>query len=145
MQKKNLDQDIENVCTSVCQSVLNQSNISKEIIIKKELYEWGKTQPEENKGNVEIAKQRILACYKNNECELDLSHLNLTSVPNSVLQKLGNLTSLNLSYNQLSSLDRTGLINLRSLYLNNNQLSLFDGTGLINSPYAKSQKIFLKR
>ena len=43
---------------------------------------------------------------------------------------LSSVTSLNLSNNQLTSFDGTGLSSVTALFLHNNQLTSFDGTGL---------------
>jgi Leucine-rich repeat (LRR) protein len=51
----------------------------------------------------------------------------------------GDVTSLNLYNNQLTSFDGTGLSSLIELYLSNNQLTSFDGTGLSGLTYLDLQ------
>jgi hypothetical protein len=55
----------------------------------------------------------------------------------------GDVTTLNLQSNQLTSFDGTGLSSLTSLNLNNNQLTSFDGTGLsgLNELYLSDNQL----
>ena len=52
------------------------------------------------------------------------------SVTNGGTTRSGNITILNLTYNQLTTFSGTGLSSLTGLYLGNNQLTTFSGTGL---------------
>jgi internalin A len=70
------------------------------------------------------AEQRIQKALQSGAVELDLSNLELTTVPDAITQ-LTNLQKLDLSHNQLTSLsdEIAQLTNLQKLYLSNNQLT----------------------
>ena len=79
-----------------------------------------------NKTNIITAQRRILAAFKTNATLLDLSNLNLYSLPNCIGQ-LSALTELDVYDNQLTALpDSIGkLSNLTKLFIGHNQLSSF--------------------
>ena len=82
-----------------------------------------------------IAKNRILECFVNKSCILDLSNLNLKSLPTEI-SSLDSLNFLNLEHNQLTNLPPTfGLLsNLKVLHLEHNQLTNLPPTfGLLSN------------
>ena len=58
----------------------------------------------ESTGDITTAKVRIIECFKNNSTNLDLSCLDLSSIPSDVFENLPQLTILNLSSNELTTL-----------------------------------------
>ncbi len=76
------------------------------------------------KHNITEAKKRILKCIKNQEKLLDLSNLNLTSLPESILKFLYYIHKLNLNSNQLKSLPNgiCHMTDLLKLNVANNQI-----------------------
>ena len=74
----------------------------------------------------------IIPCLSDGTVSGDLTYLDLTGNQITSFDGTG-LTSLfvlNLQANQLTSFDGTGLTSLVDLYLNSNQITSFDGTGL---------------
>ncbi len=96
---------------------------SKLELLDEGLQEWCNKGPPEEYKNRLIAAKRILECYATKNNELDLSMLDLTSLPPEIGQ-LGELTHLNLSNNNLiilpPQIDQLG--QLTSLDLSYNHL-----------------------
>src|SRR3990167_1118356 len=75
-------------------------------------------------GNIEEAKRRIIGCFRGRNTDLDLSGLELDSLPD--LSQLTFLQSLNCSSNQLRSLDVSQCPALQTLNCVSNQLGSLD-------------------
>lgn len=88
------------------------------------LDKWIATKPKENYEDRQEAKKRILKCYWNNNTNLYLQNLNLTTLPDCI-GNLSNLTYMTVRYNRLSSLpDSIGsLPNLTHLNLACNEFT----------------------
>ena len=90
--------------------------------LEKGLAEWKQTQP--NIDNANKAVERILSAYIDRKSKLNLSHLELSSLPAEIGQ-LTQLRKLNLSYNSLNTLppEIGQLCQLTRLNLDDNKLS----------------------
>lgn len=102
------------------------SRIFEEVPFKESLQNWC----EEKKGTPEYdfrqqARERIIQCYRNRERSLDLSHLQLSSVPADAISSLTHsLEFLNLSDNQITDPQIMMLGKLKKLDLHHNQIRM---------------------
>ncbi len=92
--------------------------------VKQELALWVKKQGR-NRHNARIAESKILEAFEKNLTSLDLSGLEMTSIPSVITEKLLNLTHLNLSGNQLRELPDSiaNLSNMIELNVSYNRLT----------------------
>ncbi|WP_224653449.1 NEL-type E3 ubiquitin ligase domain-containing protein [Pectobacterium versatile] len=113
-------------------------NAAQELIT---LHEWVCASPHEEAENRDIAAQWIRACWKDNGTSLNLESLELTTLPDTLPQKLKRLdvsnnqlttlpnslppgiTRLNANYNQLATLPDSLPSGIITLYVSNNQLT----------------------
>jgi Leucine-rich repeat (LRR) protein len=115
-------------------------NLAKDILIGK-LEVWVNEALEGEKSARLTARRRIQEVFENNFASLNLSSLNLTTIPANIFCYLINLTSLNLSGNLLDGLPEgvfNGLIKLENLNLSNNDLCMLPErvfNGLTNLEY----------
>lgn len=113
--------------------------------MKERLDAWVKSAPNGTGECREIAAQRINSAYEYHTADLDLSNLELTSLPEGVFADLINLQSLDLSGNRLRSLpdkDFEGLSNLQYLRITNNQFTGSDQHESKNPVAEKNRELY---
>jgi hypothetical protein len=102
----------------------------RRIVLTAQLNSWSS----ENSGNTRVAIQRIMACYDGGagSHKLDLSNLELSSLPSCMMNELTFLTELNLTGNHLRALPRNfwNLCNLQVLDCRHNFLEDVPHEGL---------------
>lgn len=98
------------------------------LIVVKNLEKWVNKAPNQTEKNTRsIAQKKIIHAYEHQATKLNLSKINLTSLPPSkIWSSMSNLKEINLSYNQITKIEDNafnGLINLETLDLYNNNLT----------------------
>lgn len=90
------------------------------------LLSWQNNTPDNELQGRRVAARRILHCMNHREDYLDLSGLELTSLPNNIFQHIKSLRMLNCSFNQLMNLDLNDCAKITTLDCNHNQLETLD-------------------